>query len=303
MPVTLSYPSIPSLLEIATECRKLRDAQNWNEISRLASTNVLSTETFTTAAPTTQWQLLEEFGLAAYYLGRIDEARNYFLMVEGYDLSAVDRERTMKNLEFADGPRFSNSWFDGNIPYWTLELVSFRGKPNLRFLEIGCFEGRATRWMLKTILTHPSSTIEVIDTFLGSVEHKHHDEKTLDAISHLRESFEHNIREFADHVTIHQGTSHAVLPQLAPDRQAVYDFIYVDGSHRQDDVYKDAVLCWPLLKQGGILAFDDYTWRFDDPVTGEIHLPSIGIDKFLSEHIGEFTLLFKEWQLHVRKEV
>jgi SAM-dependent methyltransferase len=195
-------------------------------------------------------------------------------------------------------PHFSTGWFDDKIEYWSRELAGFKGRPSLRFLEIGCFEGQATHWMLQSILTHPSSSIDVIDTFEGSPEHE--TEHFAGIIPSLRETFESNIEPFRSKVHIHQGRSHDVL-QSFQSFGPVFDFIYIDGSHHQDDVYRDAVLTWPLLKDGGILAFDDYKWIWHDPKTDEVQSPKIGIDRFLGEHAGEYALIHKLWQLHVRK--
>src|SRR5690349_16046404 len=64
---------------------------------------------------------------------------------------------------------YQATWFDQNIPYWELCLSRFKDQP-VKFLEIGCFEGRATVWLLKNILTHPESRITALDTFEGSPE-------------------------------------------------------------------------------------------------------------------------------------
>jgi hypothetical protein len=64
---------------------------------------------------------------------------------------------------------FNYGWFDvvakGNFEKFLSPLA---GKPNLNFLEIGCFEGRGTDWNLTNILTDPTSKITVVDPFLGS---------------------------------------------------------------------------------------------------------------------------------------
>lgn len=175
-------------------------------------------------------------------------------------------------------------------------LSRFRNKPNLKFLEIGCFEGQATTWMLEHILTDQSARIDVVDTFEGSPEHS-----TIPGIiSKLRQTFEDNIRPYASHVSIHQGRSHDVLPIF--EIKPTFDFIYIDGSHHQDDVYLDAVLSWPLLKENGVLGFDDYKWEWKDSKSGESQIPRLGIDRFLAEHSGEYALIHKRWQLFIVKK-
>jgi hypothetical protein len=138
----------------------------------------------------------------------------------------------------------------------------------------------------------------VIDTFEGSIEHQSGGFGVQ--LEDLRGRFERNVSEFADRVNVHQGLSRDCLRPMQAMR-GVFDFIYVDGSHHQDDVYLDAVLSWGLLKVGGMLAFDDYKWRWKDPNSDEIQSPAIGIDRFLKEHRGDFALVLRRYQLHVVK--
>lgn len=50
-----------------------------------------------------------------------------------------------------------------------------------------------------------------------------------------------------------------------------YDIIYIDGSHVNKDVLEDAIIAMRLLKEGGVLIFDDYARRdlsYSDPRFG-----------------------------------
>ena len=60
----------------------------------------------------------------------------------------------------------------------------------------------------------------------------------------------------------------------------------------------DAELSFPLLKPGGIMAFDDYTWGKDLP--SEL-APAMGIDLFLSRHEGEYKTLAVNEQVWIQK--
>lgn len=132
-------------------------------------------------------------------------------------------------------------------------LAEYTGRPNLRFLEIGCFEGRTTLWLIENILTDPSSVIEVVDTFAGNWEFA---EQQIEGDSWGR--FRRNLNDHlaSGKVVVHWGRSADILPTLS----GPFDFIYVDGSHFAADVLTDAVLAWPLLKEDGLLCFDDYQW-------------------------------------------
>ena len=78
-----------------------------------------------------------------------------------------------------------------------------------------------------------------------------------------------------------------------------YDFAYIDGCHATINVLEDAVLAFPLLKAGAIIAFDDYLW--DDPKWNQEGQPKEAIDAFLSIYASKIELLHREYQVWVRK--
>lgn len=189
---------------------------------------------------------------------------------------------------------FTQDWFTRSINSWTNHLKVFKGKENVRFLEIGAFEGRATCWLLENILTADTARIVVIDTFEGSMESDAH----LADTENLARRFWDNIEEYTKNkVYALIGESQFILRNL-PMKEERYDFIYVDGSHIAKDVLQDIVLAWPLLKQGGIFIMDDYNWTFyeDHKLT-----PKAAIDTFLDLYSDEYKLLEKGLQVVVKK--
>ena len=44
-----------------------------------------------------------------------------------------------------------------------MHFAPYRGRPGLRYLEVGVFEGRSLLWMIDQVLTHPSSQATGID--------------------------------------------------------------------------------------------------------------------------------------------
>ena len=189
-------------------------------------------------------------------------------------------------------PVFSSNWTRGRA-YWgeMFDALGLVGKPGLRFLEIGCFEGRASLWMLENVLTHPSSRLDVIDTFEGSPEFE---VMGIDGATLNR--FTRNVAPYADQVTVMQGMSGSILRTLPAVE--TYDFIYVDGSHAAPDVLTDAVLSWPLLKKRGVMVFDDYLWVLRG---SEHERPGIGIDAFRTTFAAQMALIYQEFQLAVAK--
>lgn len=167
--------------------------------------------------------------------------------------------------------QFTTDW-SLSIAHWPQMLSEFIGRPNLRFLEIGCFEGRTTLWLVKNVLTEPSSVIEVIDTFAGNREFN---EQGIDGSSWPR--FEFNLSEHlqSGKVIIHRGLSYEILRSM----DGKFDFIYVDASHFAADVLADAVLAWPLLKYDGLMCFDDYLWGRGAPAW---QTPMVAIHAFVT---------------------
>ena len=183
---------------------------------------------------------------------------------------------------------YTTDWFSQHIPLWQALLERFRGRPRLRFLEIGSFEGRASVWLLENILTHPTSRLLCLDTFAGSLG--------LDTSS-LYARFLANVAPYRDRVRVLRGASQVLLRDRRL-RPASLHLAYVDGSHRARDVLADAVLTFPLLKPGGLLIFDDYAWQ-DAPE--ETNRPRLAIDAFLAVYQGSYRLLHQGYQVALEK--
>lgn len=188
----------------------------------------------------------------------------------------------MKNYLYTVG------WFQTVAPNMEKHLSKFKGLP-VTGLEIGCFEGMSTVWLMENIMTNPDSRLIVIDTFKGNPELKDFD------MAQIQRRFEHNIKETGagDRVTEHVGDSKDIVPTLGQ-----LDFAYVDGSHESRDVFRDGNNAFKLLKRGGVLIFDDYGWTED---VAPIHKPVTGINIFLEEHRWKCKVLEINYQVAVEK--
>ncbi len=203
------------------------------------------------------------------------------------------RTRVLRYHAAMTQPAFSQDWFTGHIPNWKLLLGEFAGKPGLQFCEVGSFEGRSAVWLLQNILTDPTARLMCIDTFAFRAADYTDDVPAVD----ISARFDRNIAAV--------GTAHKVRKLVGPSRVVlrtlpvgVFDFIYIDGSHRAPDVLTDAVLAWDLLKEGGILLFDDYGFRAFPDVIGN---PHVAIDAFLQIYRGSYAIMHKGWQLALRR--
>jgi hypothetical protein len=177
---------------------------------------------------------------------------------------------------------FSTDVFTWNIPIWEKALAPFRGKPGLRYLEVGVFEGGSVLWMLQNVLTDPGASATVIDVFEGD----------------LKRRFLANLKKSGDErkVTVIGGYSQVELRRQPLDG---FDVVYIDGSHSADDVLEDAVLSWRLLKPGGLLIFDDYAWRPGSPHPSD--WPGPGIQIFYTLYGRRFDVVHNGYQLILRR--
>jgi hypothetical protein len=192
--------------------------------------------------------------------------------------------------------QFTTDWFSGNIPLWDVTLTELKNKPNLNFLEVGCWEGRATCWLLENILTDSTSKITVVDSFGGSPEETGMQGLDFD---NVLSRFKNNIKENSEKVTIHQGYSSHVLKTLGNEPQ--YDFAYIDASHTAYGTLEDAILIHPLIKKGGIIIFDDYGWK--DPNRPSVtDSPELGISCFVNVFADFYDVIFVGYQVGIVKK-
>jgi len=182
------------------------------------------------------------------------------------------------------GFRFSHDWFYYHIDQWESHFGGLATRPNLRFIEIGCFEGRSTCWMLQNLLTGVGSQVVCIDPFDRYQSQERNFDFNIEATGH------------ASKVTKLRGRSRAVLPFLS---EGSYDFVYVDGSHLALDVMCDAAMAWGLLKVGGIIVFDDY--ENGHPLFADAFMAKQAIDAFLNLIAGQYEVIFQHSQVAISK--
>jgi predicted O-methyltransferase YrrM len=173
---------------------------------------------------------------------------------------------------------FTTDWFCGNEKHFSKYLAHLEDTP-CRILEIGCYEGRATVWLLENIATHPDAMVHCIDVFEQA-------------------SFRQNIlaAQSPEKVRLEIGRSRNLL-RLCPAN--AFDFVYVDGDHGTVNVLEDAVLSFLLLKRNGIMAFDDYKWKDRGSPDGT---PKVAINAFLRIYKCKITVLMKDYQVWIRKD-
>lgn len=191
--------------------------------------------------------------------------------------------------------KFTTNWFSSNIKRFDAYLHQFKNKNYLNFLEVGSFEGRSTCWLLDNILTGENCSLTCIDTFEGGYEHQ----ELGESLTTLYDVFMHNTKPYGDKViTIRDTSSSALLKPEVRDKK--YNFIYIDGCHESKEVLEDAVLCWELLSDRGIMIFDDYGWGSHiDDVTLK---PKVAIEGFINAYRRKLEILQVDYQVVLLKK-
>ena len=65
-------------------------------------------------------------------------------------------------------------------------------------------------------------------------------------------------------------------------------------------VYNDCFNSWKLLKNGGVMAINDYRWI---PESGDLfQSPMVGIDLFLNDINNKYELVEKSYQVWIKKK-
>jgi len=174
---------------------------------------------------------------------------------------------------------FTADWFSPHIPVF--EHAFSKINPT-HVLEIGCFEGRSTTWLIENLSKSQPVSLYCVDNWVGG------NGLEADQIEGIEDRFRKNVevaqekRQVDIDIWICKGPSHEQLVSLlANGKKNFFDFIYVDGSHVAPDVLRDLVLAFDLCKVGGVMALDDYLWSKEGPGKQDLlNMPKIAVDSF-----------------------
>jgi len=160
----------------------------------------------------------------------------------------------------------------------------------VNILEIGSHEGKSTVWMLENLCNVNGSTFTSIDPYLT-------DDKTSPVTSQTYQNFCHNtsICKNKEKLTQHVALSQDVLPKLV-EKGKFFDIIYIDGSHKEEDVLFDLIHADILLKTGGVILMDDVGFDWDK-TEGVV----CALKRFLLNSTGGYQLILKEYQCALQK--
>ncbi len=185
------------------------------------------------------------------------------------------RELLFKFFDQSPYENFPYLDYPHDLQIWGSEVEVFKRlieqiKPSL-ILEVGTWKGASAIHMVNLLKAQNiAAPLICIDTWLGGLEVAEEN-----PIRHLgvkvprRYGYPQLYFQFLANV-IHSNAQNYIVPlplhstaafKLLLHWQIKADFIYIDGSHEEEDVYADLCHYWQLLRSGGILLGDDYDDR------------------------------------------
>lgn len=158
-----------------------------------------------------------------------------------------------------------------DIQGWTTFENLYKGMVNrvktgsrAHFVEMGVWRGRSAAFMgVEIANSFKNITFDAIDTFSGSEEHLNPTYDTYlpelaDDPDYLYKECVKNLEPVKDFVNIIRGTSLDVSKTYQDES---LDFIFIDGSHRYEDVLDDLKAWYPKVKVGGYITGHDISYH------------------------------------------
>lgn len=146
---------------------------------------------------------------------------------------------------------FTRSWFKyrNQITWSTKFPIKYSSDRPLNMVQIGVWEGADLIWCLQNILEHPDSRVIAMDPWLPMLPW--HDKNQMDQV---QTNARNNLYHWRNKVQIIPERSQVVLPDITKNSQ---DLIVVDGCHKAEAVYQDALQALRIAKIGAWIVFDD----------------------------------------------
>jgi len=192
---------------------------------------------------------------------------------------------------------FNQTWYDALL---NTDLVlctrdeakdlALKPAEKRRIVEIGIYEGASSCFWSDFYMSHPESRLISIDPFTGSDEH-HAKPENYPELAQIELTARGNIAKSdnAAKIEIVKGCSWDVFPELNRrfGGEAWIDVLYIDGAHDSTSVARDTTLYVPMVKEGGIVIFDDYGH------------PDVrrGVDGALNAFASMELAIYSGWQL------
>jgi len=177
---------------------------------------------------------------------------------------------------------FTADWFSHNIPIWEKIILQRLPSGPRKWLELGSYEGRSAAWVLDNVIRDNADELVCVDRWYTAGTEARFDANVGSRVTKINKDCSQTLFDF-----------------IAANRE--FDVIYIDGDHDGRVTLENAVLAWRVLKDNGLLVFDDYHFK-----SLLIHAPgridtNRGIDAFLSTYYLNMRVLYHNWQVIIEK--
>lgn len=171
-------------------------------------------------------------------------------------------------------------------------------------LEIGSFEGLTSNYIVDNLLTEAGKLFcidPLTDVYLNNnltEKDKENNQTIYKYFNNQYDRFISNTAKNTSKINLIRKLSIEAFPELLLNKKNYFDLIYIDGDHRADAVYIDAINCFKLCKVDGYIIFDDYAWG------NEIYKEQatrFGVDKFLNEYKDNISIILKNYQIMIKR--
>ena len=141
---------------------------------------------------------------------------------------------------------------------WLIERVRAL-KPHKKILEVGSLYG-GTLWHWMDAFT--GATVVSVDLIADNSEHP------AGKVIEARKLWQSWADQLYCCLTWYVGPSTDPLIVDRASEHAPYDFIFVDAGHKFEEVKADFETYWPMLREGGLMAFHDIAYPDSDRSIG-----------------------------------
>lgn len=196
----------------------------------------------------------------------------------------INKKNLLKSLfpEGIEEVKEIEGWFSYSKVY---DYFVENATDGMKIVEIGTWFGKSTKYLLDKIKSSGKKlTVEVIDTFKGTSNEQVHTNIVKNYDNDIYQNFYDNI-ELNEDIIIHKNYSSDSSELFETNS---INFLMIDGDHSYEAVTSDIKNYFYKVKQGGIIAGDDY--NVFDGTTKAVN------DYFLGAH----TLFGNNWNWFYR---
>lgn len=137
---------------------------------------------------------------------------------------------------------------------------------NSIFVEVGVWKGRSISYaVVESINKNKNIKFYAVDTFKGSPGEPQIMANGSVVNKTLYDEFISNIESIKDHIITYKKSS-VQAAKLFEDNSI--DFVFIDASHKYENVKKDLLAWLPKIKKGGFIGGHDYASPSDHPDHG-----------------------------------